>query len=181
MIEEWRKIEGYEGLYEVSNLGNVRSIDKWVNRNGDKYFKKGRVLKPMNDKKGYVMVNLSKEGKTKVCYIHRLVAKAFIPNPENLPEVNHINEVKTNNCVENLEWCTHEYNNNYGTRTERIVEKLVNGKTSKKVQAFNKDGELVFEFPSVMEAGRNGFNYGHISSCCNGKKKTHKGLIWKYA
>lgn len=185
MVEVFKAIEGFEDLYEVSNLGRVRSLDRWVNHNskGDKKYRKGRVLKPAPNKKGYLMVVLCKDGKMKTYLVHRLVAEAFIPNPQSLPQVNHKDEDKTNNFVcmsnieeSNLEWCTYEYNINYGTHTERMIEKL-----SQKVQAFNKDGVLVFEFPSTAEAGRNGFNCGNISSCCRGKQKTHKGLVWKYA
>lgn len=176
MVEEFRPIEGYEGLYEVSNLGRVRSVDRWVNINGGKKFIKGGVLKPRPNKNGYLMVGLYKEGKVKRCYIHRLVAQAFIPNPENLPCVNHKDENPSNPVETNLEWCTQAYNINFGTHTERMIEKK-----SKKVQAFNKKGELVFEFPSTQEAERNGFDHSNISHCCLGKQKSAYGYVWKYA
>ena len=114
MIEEWRPIEGYEGLYEVSNTGQVRSLDRFYYR-----LHKGKVLSPTKDRYGYLTVTLNCNGKSKTIKIHRLVAQAFLLNPDNLPQVNHKDEVKTNNNVDNLEWCTAKYNNNFGTRQER--------------------------------------------------------------
>lgn len=111
--EVWRDIPGYEGLYQVSNIGNIRSLN---------YMKTGKVkrLKPSIDKRGYKRVSFSHKGKCKCYLVHRLVAQAFIPNPNNLPHVNHKDENPSNNCVWNLEWCTREYNMNYGTINERI-------------------------------------------------------------
>ena len=123
MIEEWRPIEGYEGLYEVSNTGRVRSVDRYDNRN---YFRKGKVLSPGKDTVGYLFVILHCNGKSKEINVHRLVAKAFIENPDNLPQVNH--KDKTNNNVDNLEWCTAKYNNKYGSRKDKVREsKLKSG------------------------------------------------------
>ena len=125
MIEEWRSIEGYEGLYEVSNTGRVRSLDRYDNRN---YFRKGKVLSPGKDTVGYLFVILTCNGKRKAINVHRLVAKAFIENPDNLPQVNHKDEDKTNNNVDNLEWCTAKYNNKYGSRKDKVREsKLKSG------------------------------------------------------
>lgn len=118
MIEEiWKDILGYEGFYQVSSFGRVRSLDRYDSRN---YFRKGRILKLSADRKGYLRVGLHSNGKEKFYSVHRLVAEAFIHNPDNLPEVNHIDEDKTNNRVENLEFCDSKYNNNYGTRKDRI-------------------------------------------------------------
>ena len=114
MIEEWRPVVGYEGLYEVSNTGQVRSLDRFYYR-----LHKGKVLSPTKDRYGYLTVTLNCNGKSKTIKIHRLVAQAFLPNPDNLPQVNHKDEVKTNNSVDNLEWCTAKYNVNFGTRQER--------------------------------------------------------------
>lgn len=127
--EQWRPIEGYERMYEVSNLGRVRSSDSY-NRLGRLHLK-GRILRPKIEPNGYLRATLFKEGKRKVFMIHRLVAQAFIPNPEGLPQINHIDEDKTNNRVENLEWCDGKYNMNYGTRTERGTKNSLQTKISK--------------------------------------------------
>ena len=113
MKEIWKNIKGYENLYEVSNYGNVRSLDHYRNNNNGIAFQKGKILKPGIQNTGYASVVLSKEGKTKCYKVHRLVAETFIPNTNNYKCVNHKDENKLNNMVENLEWCNHEYNNNY--------------------------------------------------------------------
>lgn len=127
MEEIWKSIKGYEGYYEVSNLGRVRSVDREVlDKNGRHQFKKGVIMKTREDRQGYVMVALSIGRKYSNKCVHRLVAEAFIPNPDNLPQVNHKNEVKSDNIPENLEWCTAKYNANYGDRNRKVVESNVN-------------------------------------------------------
>jgi hypothetical protein len=170
-VEEiWRDIPGYEGLYQVSNLGNVRSLN--YRRSG--YAKN---LLPRFDGNGYRIVSLSREGKAKNAEIHRLVAIAFIPNPHNLPVVNHKDETRTNDCVDNLEWCTQQYNCTYGSAKARFAVAR-----SKPVEQL-KDGVVVKRWESSNAAGRAGFSQTHISKCCNGvpKYKTHKGYEWRYA
>ena len=129
MIEEWRPIEGYEGLYEVSNTGRVRSVDRYVKySNGQIHLHKGKVLSPVKSNLGYLLVSLCCNGKYKSISVHRLIAQAFIENPDNLPEINHKDEDKTNNSVDNLEWCDRSYNNNYGTRKDKERDtKIKNG------------------------------------------------------
>ena len=177
-IELWKDVKDYEGLYQVSTLGRVRSIDKYVNakiRNIDKVLKRGKILKPVYNKGGYLKVDLYKNGKGTGFLVHRLVAEAFISNPDNLPLINHKDEVKDNNYPYNLEWCTDDYNRHYGTAIKRSVEKR-----SKKVYQYDLEGNLIKEWDSTREAGRNGYEAKNISACCLGKRKTHKGFIWSY-
>ena len=189
MIEEWKDIEGYEGYYQVSNTGKVKSIGRYVKRNGEKfYFRKGRFLKPSISNTNCSMVCLYKDGVIKWFLVHRLVAAAFIPNPNNLPEVNHKDENRLNNfvCVNpdgsvdaaksNLEWCTSEYNINFGTRNKRAAEKL-----SKAVLQFDKNGVLIKKWSSIIAPERElGIKHQSICRCCKGKSKSAYGYVWKY-
>lgn len=169
-VEEiWRPVVEYEGLYEVSNLGRVRGIP----RGGCD----GRVLKQGLNDKGYYCVNLSKHCVIKRCRVHRLVAMAFIPNPNNYPSINHKDENPHNNHVDNLEWCTQKYNMNYGTARERAA--LKNGK---KIAQYTIEGVLVATYNSSYEAMRKtGIIASHIRECCKGgcyvKRKC--GRRWK--
>lgn len=182
--EIWKDIEGYEGLYQVSNLGRVKSLERKVStiNNGTKCLKHidESILKPIKISNGYITINLYINGIRKKHFVHRLVANAFIPNPNNYSQVNHKDENKENNSVDNLEWCTSKYNMNFGTRNQRASNSLTNGKLSKKVFQYNLNGELVNEWISIKEAARNGFNDSCITICCKGIRPTHKGFIWKY-
>ena len=173
-IEIWKDIKDYEGLYQVSNWGRVKSLG-----NGGTH-KTSRILKSAKNTRGYLQVQLSKNGKRKWFFIHRLVAEVFLENPENLPQVNHIDEDKTNNRVENLEWKSHKDNNNHGTRNERISKANTNGKKTKRVLQLSLDGELIKVWESTQECGRNGFCQSSVVDCCLGKQKTHKGFRWEY-
>lgn len=172
--EKWKDIQGYEGLYQVSNLGNVRSVDRIVKHYPKDYFQKGRVLKSALTKNGYPMVILVNHNDRKTKMIHRLVAETFIPNTNNLPQVNHKDEDKINNKVDNLEWCTHKYNVNYGHRNENMSTKL-----GKKV-AMLKDGQIVKVFNSQAEAKRNGYSQAQISKCCNVIVEHYLGYQWMF-
>lgn len=116
-----------------------------------------------------------------MCKVHRLVGQAFLLNPNNLPEINHRDEDKTNNRVENLEWCDRKYNNNFGTRNQRVAEKMTNGKLSKTVLQFTLEGNFVKEWKSIRDVQRNlGYNCGNISSCCTGRYNSANGFVWRY-
>ncbi len=169
------KIKEYEN-YEVTCSGEVINT------------KTGRVLKTSKNKDGYLQVVLYKKGRKKTFKVHRLVAQVFIPNPDNLPEINHKDENKTNNTIfvredgsvdfdkSNLEWCTHEYNNNYGTRNEKVAKAK-----SKTVLQLRKDGSLVRVWKSAMEVQRQlGFAQTHISACCRGELYSSYGYKWSY-
>lgn len=176
LVEEWRDVDGFEGFYQVSNLGNVRSLDRYVSYKGiGSALLKGKKMKLSQSVSGYLYVTLQKDGKFKRFRVHRLVAQAFIPNPNNLSQVNHKDEDKTNNTVENLEWCDATYNCNYGTRNNKII-----CKRKKPIIGLNTQGEVVYEFDSAIDARKMGFDETHIASCCKGKRKMHKGIIWKY-
>ena len=188
-IEIWRTAiydnEIYEGLYKVSNWGRILSLNY-------KNTGKSKLMNPSTNIDGYLKVNLWKNRKRKTCLVHRLIAETFLPNPENLPQVNHIDEDKTNNFVflnedgtvnkekSNLEWKSPKDNNNHGTRNERISKTQTNGIRSKKVLQLSLSGELIREWESTNECGRNGFNQSAVSACCRGERKSHKGFIFKY-
>ena len=177
MREEYRDIKGWEGLYQVSNLGNVKSLERTI-RNGRGYYKiPERILKAGTNKQGYLQVHLYREGKRKSCRIHRLVADAFLENPNNLPEVNHKDEDKENNKAENLEWCSHSYNSSYNDRAKKIGKKI-----SKPVYSINKESGLITYWESAKVAGRIlGIDSSHITRCCKGKMKSIGGFYWMYA
>lgn len=171
MKEIWKDIKDYEGLYQVSNWGRVKSLKRLVKKwNGSRTVSE-KILQPLIQSNGYYYVGLVKNNKRINYKIHRLVAEHFIPNPNNYKEVNHKDENKTNNVVTNLEWCDRKYNQNYGTRTE---------KCSKKVYQYTLDGKFVKEWKSTAECGRNGFKQSSVAACCRGELKTYKGFIWKY-
>ena len=180
-MEFWKDIPGYEGLYEVNNEGKVKRLERVIIRsNGRLQVIEEKILTPKVDKDGYLFVGLRKDGVRRHLKVHRLVALTFIPNPESLPQVNHKDEDKANNKVENLEWCTAEYNINYGTRNLRMANV-----ESKQVFQYSLDDELINVWDSVSECDRNGYTSSAISSCCNNKylsqnNNIYKGCKWSY-
>lgn len=178
MTEIWRDIKDYEGLYQVSNFGSVKSLN--YNHTG-----KEKILSTGKVSGGYLSVQLYKNGKGKMYSVHRLVAQAFIPNPLNLPQVNHKDENPSNNHVDNLEWCDQKYNNNYGTRLQKVSD-IFKGKNntvhSKPVLQIDiETNEVIKEWPSMGEVERQlGIFYQNISCCCRGKYKQAGGYKWKY-
>lgn len=190
MEERWKPIKGYEGTYFVSNHGNVYSL------------RSAKLLTPIKTRAGYLRVHLSVNGNCKSYVIHRLVALAFIPNPLNKPTVNHKNEQKTDNRVENLEWATNLEQNIYGTRIERVKAhtdyknrgidyatvaskhdyKNLNRNQMKPVLQFDKNGFFINRFDGLSEAARSlGISAGHLCSCLKGRRKSCGGYRWKYA
>lgn len=166
--EMWEPVKDYEGIYEVSNLGRVRTL------------RTNKIMSPKHVNR-YLALRLAKEGKLKQKYIHRLVAEAFIPNPENLPQVNHKDENPKNNSVDNLEWCTGKYNVNYGTCQERSLKKRIDKiKRCKNVQ---KDafGNIIAVYDSIKDASeKTGFFQQNIQACCAGKLKRCHGYSFEY-
>ena len=178
--EIWNNIEGFEGKYMVSSFGRVKSLN----------FGKETILKPRTDKDGYKLINLYKDKKSHTFKIHRLVAQAFIPNPDNKPHIDHINTNRTDNKVDNLRWCTPSENNlNPITYEKRIGENcymfgIIGSKhrASKPVCKFTKKGIFIKEYDNAQEFARehNLYSGSNVSSCCKGKLKTAYGYIWKY-
>ena len=160
-MEQWKDIKGYEGLYQVSNLGRVKTI------------KTNKIRKLEKVRSGYLRVMLCKNNKSERFLVHRLVAEAFISNPNSLPEVNHKDENKLNNNVENLEWCTAKYNNSYGkgalARNQRVIQ-------------YDLQGNAIKIWESIKEASEElGVSQEGISACCRGIHKTSGGYAWTYA
>lgn len=172
-MERWKAIRGFEGKYEVSDAGNIRNAS-------------GMVMKRKRNNRGYVQACLWKDGVAHYFLLHRIVAEAFIENPDELPQVNHKDEDKENNAADNLEWCTNLYNRRYGTGYQRSCEKhgykALARLNSKRVLQYTTDGKLVAEHPSVMQAQKStGVGESSIRFCCYGKYKQAGGYVWKYA
>ena len=190
-MEVWKPIDGYDGIYEVSNMGRVRSLDQKVfNRVLGEFIRKGQILKPVPNSNGYLRVSLGYKKPKKRFFVHRLVAKAFIPNDN--PEkncVNHKDFDYTNNAAENLEWVTHLENVNYSykkgryIRTDEWIQNLrkTKEKKGKKIIGENiKNGEEIF-FMCLNDCKKYGFQPSCVCDCCKGKRQTHKGYKWRYA
>lgn len=180
MTEEiWKEIEGYAGLYEVSNLGRVRSLDRRVNTPGGKRVIPGRIIKTRLNKQGYNIVTLTVNREPRTFRVARLVASAFIPNPDSLPQVNHIDETRTNDTVNNLEWCSVYYNLTYGSRLKRISE------SAKKTPVLMlSNGKKIKAFPSARSAAiylGNPAYRGNIAACARGDQRTAYGYEWRHA
>lgn len=187
--EIWRSIEGYEGLYEVSNLGRVRSLDRLVNNGIGIYVAKGRILKPERLNCGYLLLGLNKDSKKKMFYVHRIVGMAFQDICGQYREglhINHINTVRTDNRAENLHWVTRKENMNnpltraniYNAQKNRLLNGIIQPKI---VIQSDLEDNFIAEYPSVTEAKRQtGISQSLISLCCRGKVKTARGYIFRY-
>ena len=169
--EIWKDIKGYEGLYQISNFGNVKRIQS------------NKYIKPHNEK-GYIRVALCKNNKVKHLYLHRLIATAFIPNPENKSDVNHKDGNKMNNKINNLEWTTRKENMNHAKDTGlwKFTDNMKKGlDQSKPVYQYDRQYHLINNYPSVIQASLiTGINHGNICSCCEGRRKTAGNYIWSY-
>ena len=167
-MEHWKDIKGYEGRYQVSNLGRVKSLPV---QTATKFFK-GEVLTLMRHKGGYCLVNLSR----KTFYVHRLVAEAFVENPNGYKCVNHKDEDKSNNSAENLEWCTTKYNNNYGTRNKRISQN-----SGRPIIQYGLDGSVIKKWSSIEKAANHyGVKRTTICGACAGRQHTSCGYVWRH-
>lgn len=229
VVEIWKPIFGFEGLYEVSSLGRVKNIPHWVTRDyvkkdgvrvTDRLFVKEKILTPKkkyhhrNRNKGndayYLGFSLRKAGKYINKMLHKIIAEAFIPNPENKPCIDHINGDPLDNRIENLRWCTYKENNNYpiakarkaisavgirkGWKHTEEFKQMISAKLKgreikkewfahrlKKVYQYSINGDFIAEYESMTEASKKvGISSGQLSDCCRGKHKTGKGFVWSY-
>ena len=173
-METWIDVKGYEGYYQISTMGRVKSLERTViGKDGRRYSIEGQMMKNQKDKKGYEVVVFRKNGSVKSQKVHRLVASAFIKNIKNKPQVNHIDEVKTNNNVNNLEWVTAKENTHHGTKIARTSKPVV--------QIEEKTQKVIKTFPSVSSASKElGFSAGNIAQCARGERPRMYGYIWKY-
>lgn len=185
-MEEFRDIPGYEGLYQVSNLGRVRSIKRTIPHLSGHRTIEDRILIPSINPYGYYQTGLSKDFKCLKITLHRLIAKAFIPNPYNKPQVNHIDGNKLNNSIDNLEWCTQRENMLHASKmglmgTPNKGRTGINNHLSKSVVQMNISGDIIAIFDAIMDAERaTGIYHSSISAACLGKNKTAGGFKWKH-
>lgn len=175
--EIWKSISGYEQLYEVSNFGKVRSIDRIVDgRNG---VVSGKILSFSNNGTGYKQVCLCKDNVKSTKYVHRLVAEAFVPNPNNYTDINHKNEKRDDNMASNLEWCTKKYNQNYNNcpLKKRLALISIRGKG---VCSYDENGKIIKEYLCVSDVKNDGYGRRNVVLCCQGKRRTCGGLFWAF-
>lgn len=176
-METWKDIKGYEGIYQISDKGRVKRIGSY--RNQATSWKSGRLLKPTPKDRGYMIVGLSNNNKVKTAYVHRLVAEAFIPNPQDKPTVNHKNGDRSDNNASNLEWATYLENNIHSI--EVLGRDTKNSSDSKAVLQFDLDGNFIKEYPSMREAQRQTGIHAIDKVCAGAKyRKTAGGYIWRY-
>lgn len=179
-IEIWKDIEGYEGMYQVSNMGRVRALDR-VKPNSGGQIAKGHILPQSDNGHGYRFVSLWKFNKGRRFYVHRLVASAFIPNPSNLPIINHKDENKSNNRYENLEWCTQKYNINYGNHMKRLKESYIANGNNRPIDVYDKNGAFLKTFDCSNEVCKElGVHRRGLYLVCQGVAKSYKGYRFAF-
>lgn len=177
----WRPVLGFESLYEVSNKGDIKSLNRVVNHpKSGKLTLKGKLIRQQDNGRGYKQVTLYKEGNKYCKRVNRLVAESFLPNPEKLTQVAHLDETRWNNSLSNLKWVTPKENANFPKFKKRISKSNKNGKLSKRVIQKDLEKNIIKVWDSVSECGRNGFNQGNVSSCCRGEKQKYKNYYWSY-
>lgn len=195
LVEVWKPVKGFEGLYEVSNLGRIMALPKIVTRRGKSYNIKSKIMKPQQSGNGYLKICLHDNGRTSFLFVHRIVAQAFIPNPENKPCIDHINTIRDDNRVENLRWCTFKENRNNPITCKKTSDSLkgidrvnVNKRmqlrdkqnASKRVYQYDLNGNYIKSFGSVMEAARElGVKTKCISTECSSSHYAY-GYLWYY-
>lgn len=179
MKEIWKDIKGYEGFYKISNLGNVKSLKRYVKNKNGKRIVEEKILTNYINNSGYYAVNLRKECAIDIKRIHKLVAEAFIPNPNNLPQINHIDGNKLNNNIKNLEWCDCSYNVKEAFRLG--LNKHIDFVKRKSILQYDLNNKFIKEWKSIYDAWKNtGIQRSCINKACQGKQKTAGNYIWKY-
>ena len=189
--ELWKPVKGFEGKYMVSNYGRVKTIGRnvnWTLRDGSiaQVYIASKMLRQQMNYKGYYRITLRRDKKDFNIAVQRIVGITFLSNPNDLPQINHKDENKENNCVSNLEWCTAKYNNNYATKNDRLSETMrkhyvPRSFAARKVVQYDKKGVFISEYPSLKQAERiTGIDVSGISKCCRGIYKQFRGFVWQY-
>ena len=183
MTEEWRDIPGFEGRYQVSNIGRVKSLPRRVNNHTGTLMVKEKILKQRPDFKGYMRIDLNdNDGKHRYLGVHRLVAMAFIPNPHNKPQINHIDGIKNHNSVDNLEWVTNSENQKHAYRTGLSHTAENAGRPKKAILQIDLEtNEVIQRYECIADAGRKYGNGSTIRRCCIGASHTAYGYKWQFA
>jgi hypothetical protein len=187
MVERWKPVTGF-GIYEISDHGNIRSIDRLSRNWVGEFPVKGTMLRQQHNNRGYRYVRLWKDGSQVKKYVHRLVAEEFIPNPNNLPQINHLDNNPDNNHVSNLEWCTHEQNMKWSEAQGRAVWSEKAKQNARKgwermwvpVVGENVITGEVLRFANLNDTKKSGFQPSCVCNCCKGLRKVHKGYRWSY-
>lgn len=176
----YKDIPGYEEFYYADSNGNIYSKDRFHNTSQGGFIKKGRMLKPFKNNRGYLNVSLCGNNGQKTEKVHRLIAKTFLDNPNNYQEINHKNEIKDDNRVINLEWCDRLYNMNYGTIRSRLSEHADSKNRVKPIVRLNKNGDVIRKYESITSVKEDGFDPSYVLKVCRGTKQEAYGFVWKY-